>query len=102
MANTIEIGWQRQLTTETRPWEIEMAAELDEGDIISAVSATLVDLLTGLSFPSGLSGAASFSGTTVSQATSGLVAGHNYRLVLTAAVGGSKQTATVLLISCSY
>jgi hypothetical protein len=102
VASDIEIGWRTQLTTETRPWAIELAAEMDVGDSISSVTATLVDLIDGSSFPTGLSGSASAAGTVVTQSVTGLVANHNYRLVLTAAMGGAKTTATVLYLKCPY
>jgi len=98
----IVIGWRQQLTTETRPWAISMALEEDAGDVAASPTATLIDLLTGLSYPAGLLGSPSVAGTVVTQSVQSLIAGHNYRLVLTVGMGGSKTTATVLLISCPF
>lgn len=102
MANQVEIGWQTQISTEVRPWAIELAAELDVGDVPSAPASTLTDLLTGLAFPAGLPTAAEVVGTMVTQTVSGLVGGHSYRLVITTNMGGTKETATVLLLRCPY
>lgn len=102
MPSDVEVGWRRQVTGELRPWQIDMALEMDAGDVIGSVTSTLTDLLTGLSYPAGLSGSPSHSGTTVTQAVTALVAGHNYRLVITANMGGSKLTSTVLNLACPY
>lgn len=101
-ATDVEIGWRTQVSTEIRPWQIDMAAEMDSGDAIGSVTAALTDLLDGTAYEGGLSGGATFSGTTVSQTVAALAPGHSYRLVLTAAMGGSKQTSTVLLLSCPF
>lgn len=102
MPSSVEIGWRTQLTSEYRPWSVEFATEMDPGDAINAVSSTLTDLLTGLSFPAGLPTTPTFSGTIVTQPTANLLAGHNYRLVLLANMGGAKTSAVVLLISVPY
>lgn len=102
MPNDVEIGVRTQLTTEVRPWQIEMQPEEDSGDVLGTATATLTDLLTGAAFATGLVGTPDISGTTVTQSVGGLIAGHNYRLVLTVSMGGSKQTATSLILSCPY
>jgi hypothetical protein len=102
VANDVEIGARTQLSTETRPWQVEMAAAEDAGDAIGSVTTTLVDLLTGASFPTGLSGAPTFSGTTVSQTVTALVAGHYYRLVWSANMGGAKVSAVSVILQCPY
>lgn len=102
MANQVEIGWRTQLTTETRPWAIDFAPEMDVGDVVGATTATLTNLLTGANYPGGLSGSPSVVGTVVTQTVTALVAGVNYRLVLTANMGGAKTTATALLLNCPY
>jgi hypothetical protein len=98
----VEIGWQTQITTESRPWAIDLSPEMDLSDVIGSATATLTDLLTGLAYPTGLVGSPTVSGSTVTQVVASLVAGHTYRLVITAAMGGSKQTATSLLLNCPY
>lgn len=100
--NPVDLGWQTQISTEVRPWEIEMAAELDLGDVPVSGTATLTDLLTGLEYPDGLSGTVVVVGTTVTQTVTGLLGGHSYRLVITVAVGGGKKTATSLKLSVPY
>lgn len=102
VGSDIEIGWRTQLSSEVRPWAIELAAEIDAGDVPASPTSVLTDLLTGLSFPAGLLGSPAVVGTVVTQTVSGLVAGRNYRLVITVGMGGSKQTATVLKITCPY
>lgn len=99
---TLEIGWRTQLSTEWRPWAIDFTPELDSLDVVGATTATLTDLLTGLSYPGGLSGSPTVVGNVATQAVTALVAGHNYRLVLTANMGGQKETSTVLLLQCPY
>lgn len=100
----VEIGWRTQLSSEIRPWAIDMTAELDPSDSPSAATATLTDLLTGASFPAGLVDLPTTSVFTphVTQVVTGLTPGRNYRLVLTVAMGGSKQTATVVYLRCPY
>lgn len=97
----VEIGWRKQESHEVRPWAIDMSLEMDAGDSINSVAAALTDLLTGTAFPAGL-GASAHTGTVATQIVTSLVPGHNYRLVLTANMGGSKQTSTVLLLQCPY
>lgn len=97
-----ELGWERQLTPETRLWEIEWAPAEDAGDVIGSITSTLTDLLTGLSYPAGLLGSPTFSGTTVQQAVTALQAGHNYRLMFSANMGGVKVSSQPLLLSCPY
>ncbi len=98
----IEIGWRRQISTEIRPWTPDWFPAEDSGDAISGVTTTLVDLLTGLSFPTGLVGSPTFSGTTVTQTVGNLVAGHNYRLVWSASMGGGKISSVSLNLACPY
>jgi hypothetical protein len=98
----VEVGWRQQISTENRPWAIDVSPEMDVGDVVGAVTSTLTDLLTGLTFPAGLSGSPTGSGTILTQAVSNLVAGRKYRLVITANMGGSKQTSTVLLLDVPY
>jgi hypothetical protein len=98
----IEIGWRTQLSGETRPWAIDLSPEMDVGDVVGTTTATLIDLLTGVSFPTGLSGSPAVAGSVVTQTVTGLLSGHNYRLVLLAAMGGTKTTGAVLLLNCPY
>lgn len=100
----VVIGWRTQTSSETRPWAIDLTDELDSGDVVASATATLTDLLTGADFPAGLTGSVTASSTAphLIQSVTGLVAGRNYRLVLTADVGGSKRTATVLLLTCPF
>lgn len=97
-------GWRTQTSSEVRPWAIDLTAELDPSDVVASATATLTDLLTGSDFPDGLSGSSETAITAphVTQTVLGLVAGHNYRLVLTVNVGGSKRTSTVLLLTCPF
>lgn len=103
MASDVEIGWRTQTSTEVRPWAIDLAPEMDVGDVPASPGvATLTDLLTGMAYPAGLSGATVVVGTVVTQSVQALQPGHNYRLVITVGMGGSKETATVLLLRCPY
>lgn len=98
----IEVGWRRQTSSEVRPWLFDLTPEMDSGDVVGATSATLTDMAANTAFPDGLAGAATPSGNTVTQAISGLVPGHYYRLVLTSSMGGSKLTAVALNIACPF
>lgn len=102
MAGQVELGWQLQVSTEVRPWAIDLSPELDSGDVPGAATSSLTDLLTGASYPSGLAGDPAVVGSVVTQAVQSLLPGHNYRLVITVAMGGAKETATALLISVPY
>lgn len=99
----VEIGWQRQISSEVRPWAIDFSPAMDEGDVLGATTAALTDLLTGQDFSStGLSGTPSVTGTVATQNVHALAPGHSYRLVLTASMGGSKETAVALLLSVPF
>jgi hypothetical protein len=76
----------------------------DSGDVIGTVTATLTDLLDGSDYAEGLFGApfSSADSTIISQSVQDLQAGHNYRLVLSAHVGGSRISAVSLILSCPY
>jgi hypothetical protein len=102
ITNDVDIGWRTQLSTEYRLWDIDLAPELDVGNVPNSATATLIDLLDGTSFAAGLAGSVVVSGTTVSQAVHSLVPGHNYRLVITTNVGSSVLTAAVLKLSCPF
>ncbi len=98
----VEIGWRTQLSTETIPWSDDLTAALDVGDVVGSVTTVLIDLLTGVSFPAGLSGAPTFSGNVVQQTVTGLNAGHNYRLIFSAGLGGPKVRSSVVKLVCPY
>jgi hypothetical protein len=98
----ITVGWRTQYSTETRPWSMDWTLAEDQGDVIGAVTSTLTDLLTGLPYPGGLLGAPTGSGVTVTQTVTALVPGHNYRLMWSANMGGSKISSEPLLLNCPY
>jgi len=102
MPSGIEIGWRTQISTEVRAWQIDMSPEMDPADVVGSATATLTNLLTGASYPGGLSGSPTVAGTAVTQVVTTLAPGTNYRLVITASMGGSKQTAASLLLSVPY
>lgn len=98
----IEIGWRSQASTEVRTWLIELAPEMDAGDVVGTTDATLTDLLDGSDFPTGLGGTPVVVGTTVAATVLGLTADHKYRLLLTSNMGNSKETAASLLLECPF
>lgn len=102
MSNSVEIGWRTQLSYETLPWADDLTAALDPGDSVLSVTTVLIDLLTGLPFPSGLSGSPTVSGNVVQQQVTGLQAGHNYRLIFNSGLGGSKVKSSVVNLSTPY
>lgn len=102
MSNSLEIGWETVYSTETRPLSVDWTLAEDAGDSIGSITATLTDLLTGLPYPAGLLNLATYSGVTVTQSVTALVAGHNYRLMFSAGMGGSKVSSQPVLIACPY
>lgn len=95
-------GWEEVGSGENRPLAVDLAPEMDPGDIAGSITAALFDLLTGLNYPTGLSGGPSVVGTIATQAVTGLVAGRNYRLVLTVNMGGTKLTQSAVNITCPF
>lgn len=99
----VDLGWQTQYTSEVRPWAVNLSLIMDPGDVASAPSATITDLLTGLDVSAAcLSGEPTIAGTTITQTVFQLTAGRNYRLQLTANMGGTKQTSQPVLIRCPF
>lgn len=95
-------GWEEVGSGENRPLAVDLAPEMDPGDIAGSITSTLTDLLTGLSYPTGLSGSPSVVGTVATQAVTSLVPGHNYRLVLAVNMGGSKVTESAVKVVCPF
>lgn len=105
MASDVEIGWRTQISSEVRPWAIDLTQELDDGDVPAFVSSTLTDLMDGSDYSTGLASAPVLVVSpvrTVTQVVSQLVPGHRYRLVLTVIMVASKQTNTVLNLYCPF
>lgn len=101
--NSTEIGWETQYTTETRPWAVDVGPSLDPGDIAATPTAAIFDLLTGLDVSSTcLAGSPTVVGTVITQTVFHLTAGRRYRLMLTANMGGTKETSQPVLIRCPY
>lgn len=98
----VEIGWRRQISTDVRPWAIDMSPAMDVGDVLASATSTLTDLLTGALYPAGLLGSTSVAGTTATQSVQLLVPGHSYRLVVTGAMGGSKESGVSLNLGCPF
>jgi len=84
-------------------WAYDAAAQLAAAVTISSVtSASLTNVKTGASYPTGLSGSPSLSGTSLRQRVLGLVAGETYRLVwVFVDSAGNTQTAG-LVLECPY
>jgi hypothetical protein len=82
---------------ETLPYDFDLAALLRPGESIGAVTRTLTKLSDGTSYAAGLSGAATPSGTVVTQAVTALVAGQSYRLKLLVTVGAKVWGPSVIL-----
>lgn len=103
MTSTVDVGWEQQTSTEVRPWGLDFSPAMDVGDVLGDTTAILIDLLTGTDFSStGLSGDPQVGGTIATQTVLALVPGHNYRLILTANMGGVKETAVGILITCPF
>jgi hypothetical protein len=98
----IEIGWRRQVSTENLPYGIDTSATLDVGDVIQAVSSTLIDLSNASDYPAGLTQGPTFVGAVITQFVGLLVAGHTYRLVVTATLQGQKKRSAVLNLQCPF
>jgi hypothetical protein len=103
MAHDTVIGWREQLSSETRPWSIDMTLAMDPGDAVGAATSTLTDMIDGTDFAAGLLGSpVVVSATNVTQTVTALAPGHRYRLEVLADMGGSKRSAVVLLLAVPY
>lgn len=102
---TAATPWQTQYSSETRIYGIDMALDMDPGDVLgSTATANITDLLTGVTVtgPPMLPFSPSVSGTVITQEVTGLTPGHNYRLMVLGSMGGVKVTGAVVNIGCPY
>ena len=91
-----------QATVETVPWEFDFTAVVGSGDVVSSPASTMTDMQTGSQVT--LAQAPTVSGNLVTQVVpgSGLVAGHNYRLVVVAQLNPSKVLSLPLIVTVPY
>lgn len=87
-------------STETLPLAIEMSFFLEIGDTVTSPVCSLLDLVTDLEYPAGLSGPPVVAGTSVVQTVTGLVEGHTYRLLVTFTAAVGKIRSAALLLDC--
>jgi hypothetical protein len=85
---------------ETLPFRFDVSPLLLPGETPSAPAATLTRLDTGALYPAGLQGAATITGTYVTQAVTGLTKGITYRLSLQFQAAAGKVFSVLLDIPC--
>jgi hypothetical protein len=89
-------------SSERRTLSFDFDADLSVAETISSASAVLTDLSNNETYAAGLSGNPSIASLVVSQTVLSLVAGHRYRLAVTAVVSSTKHVTAVLSIECPY
>lgn len=95
--DTIENG-----SSSTLPWDIDFSAHLENGEAVSAPTATLEDLTTATTYAGGVASATATSSTIVRVVLQSLVKGHRYRLVTRCTVSATKTPGVYTIVEVPF
>ena len=85
-------------SSSTMPWDIDFSQHLAGGESVSSPTATLEDLGSGASFPSGISAVSVQSSTVVRVVLTNMTKGSRYKLVTRCVVSATKTPAVVTVV----
>ena len=99
---TVSPSTFQMASSETLPLAFDCSALLGQGESVSSPTASLTRTIDGTSYPGGLSGAPSVSGSKITVTVTALEAGFSYRLVVGFTAAAGKVWAMDLTIGCVY
>lgn len=90
------------LSVESHPLGFDARLVLQAGETITAPQAQLLDAGTGQSYPGGLVGPPTVSGTVITQRVANLQPGHTYWLIVSFTASGGTVWGGFLTIRCPH
>lgn len=92
----------RMASSEIRAVGLNVSHLLASGEAILSLTATLTDLATGASYPTGLQGSPSTDNVQVVQVVKLLLPGHTYRLTFVLTLSATSVIVADVPIACLY